>query len=134
MKTGYCAEIEQSVDVSVPLETADKEWTQFAFESAVSHRSRHPDESEAESGLIRMTPLDDRRTRLTVVITCCPHRAGISDPDAIADVRRHLGSLLDDFVLFVESTRTKGMSRRRGVSRRFSTRAATVRRTAPSMI
>jgi hypothetical protein len=101
---GYCEEMKQSVDVNVPLKAADREWTQFAFESAFGHRSRRPDESEAESGFVRMTPIDSSRTRLTVDLNYCPHYADISDSDAIADARRHLSSLLDDYKTFVESS------------------------------
>ncbi len=100
-----CEEIRQSVDVSVPVETANRDWTQFIF-YALYFRPLGPDESEAEpgAGFVRLEAIDDQTTRLTVDLNYCAHYEGISDGDEIAAAQQHLQSTLARYKRFVEST------------------------------
>jgi hypothetical protein len=104
-----CEEIRQSVDVEVPVEVANREWTQFIF-YALYVRPLGPDESEAEprAGFVRLEALDEQTTRVTVDLNYCAHYEGISDSEEIAKAEQHLRVTLGRYKRFVESTKNKG--------------------------
>jgi hypothetical protein len=105
MRVNVCEEIRQSIDVNVPAEVADAEWTRFALWN-IYHRSlRGPDESEAvvDSGFVSLEAIGDHATRVTVDLNYCPHYQGISDPEEIAETQQHLRGTLVRYKEFVES-------------------------------
>ncbi len=99
-----CEEIRQSVDVEVPLEVADREWTQFIF-YALYFRPQGPDVGEAEpdAGFVRLEAIDERTTRVTVDLNYCAHYAGISDTEEINQAEQHLRQTLARYKRFVEA-------------------------------
>ncbi len=100
-----CEEIRQSIDVGVPVEVANEEWTQFAFREIYLRARRGPDEAEAETGegFVRLEGIDDHTTRVTVDLNYCTHYQDMSDPDEIGTVQQHLRATLDRYKSFVES-------------------------------
>ena len=99
-----CEEIRQSVDVNVPVEMANREWTQFIF-YALYYRPLGPDESDAEpdAGFVRLEAIDDQTTRVTVDLNYCAHYEGVSDSDEIVEAEQHLRVTLGRYKRFVES-------------------------------
>lgn len=99
-----CQEIRQSVDVNVPVEVANEEWTQFIF-YALYFRPLGPDESEAEpgAGFVRLEAIDDQTTRVTVDLNYCAHYEGISDSEEISKAEQHLRTTLARYKRFIES-------------------------------
>ena len=101
-----CEEIRQSVDVDVPVEEANGEWSQFVFLNLYTRPvGAEPDESEAEpdEGFVRLERLDDHRTRVSVDLNYCAQYEDISDPVEIEKVQRHLTRTLERYKRFVES-------------------------------
>lgn len=100
-----CEEIRQTIDVDVPVKTANAEWTQFAFASLYYRSVEGPDEGDAEedAGFVRLEALDEHRTRVTVDLNYCPQYAGIDDPAEIAKLQKHLQATLRSYKRFVES-------------------------------
>ncbi len=100
-----CEEIRQSIDVNVPVEVANAEWTRFTFWNLYYRGLNGPDESEAEgdSGFVRLEAVDDHTARVTVDLNYCSHYEGISDPEEIAQTQQHLHGTLVRYKQFVES-------------------------------
>lgn len=99
-----CEEIRQSIDVNVPVEVANEEWTRFTFWNFYYRSAKGPDESDAEgdSGFVRLEAIDDHTARVTVDLNYCPHYEGISDPEEIAQTQQHLRDTLARYKQFVE--------------------------------
>ncbi len=100
-----CAEIQQSIDVDVPVEIADRHWTQFVFWNIYHRPLGLPDEAEAEQdeGSVRLQALDPKTTRVGVDLNYCPHVGGTSEAEEIARVEENLRRTLNRYKRFVES-------------------------------
>ena len=100
-----CEEIRQSIDVKVPAEVANEEWTRFTMWNIYYRSLEGPDESEAkrDSGFVHLEAIDPNTTRVTVDLNYCPHYEGISNPEEIAKTQQHLRGTLGRYKEFVES-------------------------------
>jgi uncharacterized membrane protein len=98
-----CAEIRRSVEVDVPAEQANKEWTQFIFYSFFMRRGG-PDASEADpdEGFVRVEEIGGGRTRVTVDLNYCPQYEDVDDRREIAEAQEHLDYMLGRYKEFVE--------------------------------
>jgi hypothetical protein len=108
-----CEEIRQSVDVNVPAEVANREWTWFCFASLYTRPlGAEPDETEAElgEGFVRLENIDEDTTRVTVDLNYCAQFEAITDSEEIEKVRRHLLKTLARYKAFVEATRSAHVS------------------------
>jgi hypothetical protein len=98
-----CEEIRRSIEVNVPPEVADREWTQFIFytmympQHAPSAREAEPDE-----GFVRLEGLPKDRTKVSVDLNYCPQWKDVDDDKEIADARAHLDWVLGRYKEFVE--------------------------------
>jgi len=98
------------IDVKAPLSYVDKEWTAFIFRQLVGHYQTNladltepvaGDEREADSGLVRLTEIDDTHTRIALELEYTP----LSRDNAEAEEEVVLGRLqrdLTQFKLFLE--------------------------------
>jgi hypothetical protein len=107
-----CKDIGQSIDVWAPVEVADEQWTQFAAQQ-IFLRPQHvePDESDApEDAVVRLEPIDDRRTHVTLNVNYCAHMKGISADSEIGAAKQHLRGTLERYKRFVD-TGERGLAR-----------------------
>ena len=71
----------RTIDVKAPLRNVNKEWTEFMFRQLVGHYQTNladltepiaGDEREADSGVIRLTEIDDMHTRIALELEYTP--------------------------------------------------------------
>ena len=98
------------IDVKAPLSYVDKEWTEFMFRQLMGHYQTNladltepvaGDEREADSGVVRLTAIDDTHTRIALELEYTP----VSRDNAAAEEEVVLGRLqrdLTQFKLFLE--------------------------------
>jgi len=97
-----CAQFRQSIEVDVPVDVANEEWTQFVFYS-LYYGNRL--EGEPEDGFVRLEDLGGGRTRVSVDLNFCSDWQDITDPDEIARIEKDLKVKLGRYKDFVERSR-----------------------------
>ena len=100
----------RTIDVTAPLSYVNKEWTEFIFRQVVGHYQTNladlaepiaGDEREAHSGVVRLTAIDDKHTRIALELEYTP----VSRDDADGEEEVVLGRMERDltrFKLFLE--------------------------------
>ncbi len=103
---GSCADIRRSIEVGVPVEFANEEWTHFLFYLHYIHASG-PDigDVEPDEGFVRLESIDDGRTLVTVDLNYCSQYEGLDDEKEIAEVQLDLDRKLGVYKQFVERSR-----------------------------
>jgi len=102
----HCEEIRRSIEVDVPPEVADEEWTQFIFYTLYMPQEKpSAREAEPEEGFVRLESADGQRTRVTVDLNYCPQWDDVDDQKELTDAQQHLDWVLGRYKTFVERRR-----------------------------
>ena len=96
-----------SVEVDVPVQFADREWTEFVlralygnYEKGFADVASSINETDADSGTVTFETEADRLVRVSVDVEYTPHRG--ADPDEeVATAQRHLEHDLQKYRTFV---------------------------------
>jgi len=99
----------RTIDVKAPLRYVNKGWTEFMFRRLVGHYQTNPagltepvtgDEREADSGVIRLTEIDDMHTRIALELEYTPVSRDHAEEEEV--VLGRLERDLAQFRLFLE--------------------------------
>ena len=99
----------RTIDVKAPLSNVNKEWTEFMFRQLVGHYQTNladltepmaGDEREADSGVIRLTEIDDMHTRISLELEYKPVSRDHAKEEEV--VLGRLERDLTQFKLFLE--------------------------------
>jgi hypothetical protein len=96
-----------SVEVDVPIEFADREWTEFVFRALYGSYAKGFDEvassineTDADSGSVTFETEGDRLVRVSVDVEYSPRRGRDADEE-IARARERLAHDLEKYRIFV---------------------------------
>jgi hypothetical protein len=107
MEGGVVATIQASVEVDVPLEFADLEWSEFMLESLLSGYTRgltdvEPliDQDDMKAGRVDLSTKDDRLVKVAVELDYVPRTEATADLE-VARAQATLERDLEKYRLFV---------------------------------